>query len=36
VKRKRGGVFQSMLEDYVYVQAFRQISGRKLRSASEL
>jgi hypothetical protein len=36
LKTERGQVFQSLLEDYVFVQAFRQISGRKLRSASEL
>lgn len=36
VKTQRGRVFQSLLEDYGYVTAFKQVSGRKLRSIMDL
>ena len=36
VKTERGKTFQSLLEDYGYVMAFRQISGKKLRSLMDL
>jgi len=35
-KTERGQNFQSLLEDYDYVMAFRRISGKKLRSVTDL
>lgn len=34
-KTERGQNFQSLLEDYDFVMAFRRISGKKLRSITD-